>query len=110
MLFRSSGKEMLAEAKVLDSPSRGRGTGSRKRRSRGDAAGGRGWIHGNGAGDLIRIELGGGDAGGGGLTCEGAGAGVVVAISYADMMAEMEVAWAAAAAVSPMRCDSRAKC
>jgi len=32
----------------------------------------------------------------------------VVAISYADMMAEREVAWAAAA-VSPMRCDSRAK-
>ena len=47
--------------------------------------------------------------GGGGLTCEDAGAGVVVAISYADMMAEREVAWAAAA-VSPMRCDSRAKC
>ena len=33
----------------------------------------------------------------------------MVAISYADMMAEREVAWAAAAAVSPMRCDSRAK-
>ena len=71
---------MLAEAKVLDSPSRGRGTGSRKRRSRGDAAGGRGWIHGNGAGDLICIELGVGDAGGGGLTCEGAGASVVLAV------------------------------
>jgi len=34
----------------------------------------------------------------------------VVAISYADMMAEREVAWAAAAAaVSHMCCDSRAK-
>jgi len=70
--------------------------------------GGGGWIHGSGR-DLIRGGLGGGDAGGGGLTCEGAGAGVMVAVSYGDMVAEREVAWEAAAAVSPMRRDSRAK-
>ena len=33
----------------------------------------------------------------------------MVAVSYGDMVAEREVAWEAAAAVSPMRRDSRAK-
>jgi len=45
-------------------------------------------------------------AGRGRLTCEGGDAGVVVVVSLADRTTEGEVAWEAAAAISPMRHDS----
>ena len=57
-------------------------------------------------GSHSRWSLGRRYAGRGRLTCEGGDAGVVVVVSLADRTAEGEVAWEAAAAISPMRHDS----
>ena len=57
-------------------------------------------------GSHSRWSLGRRYAGRGRLTCEGGDAGVVVVVSLADRTTEGEIAWEAAAAISPMRHDS----